>query len=231
LKKLYMQDWKDTYKIKKQEREYLRKTYKNIPYNWFHNEFLVLGDEFQNYMFNRGAMSNFAGDNKNLLKLFHQVRHFNSLCVLGTQESDELDVKFRRLSTYYINTGEKANWILYYYNVYSFITDKENNLNLEKAKKYTKIPVYRISFYQLNNIIKNFEYKLNWLNKYHERLNKILHFELFSPRRIKKRFSQLEFHTKYNVNPDINTYKSEDLFKKLNEFYKNKDNYYLTKLN
>ena len=231
LKKLYIQDWNETYKEKKKQRQYLRKKYKYIPYNGYHNNFLILGDEFQNYMFNRGAMSNFSWDNKNLLKLFHQVRHFNSLLILWTQESDELDVKFRRLSTFYINTGEKLNWFFYYYNVYQFLTDKENNLNLEKAHKYTKVPVYKINYYELNNLLKKYIYKINSLNKYHNKLNKIFGSELFWERDIKYRFNQLNFHTKYNVNPDINTYEAEDLFKKLNKFYKDKDKFYLTNLN
>lgn len=232
LKNIYYQDSKETYKQKLIERKNIRKKYKNIPYNWYHNRFAILWDEFQNYFFNRWAMWNFSWENKNLLKLFHQVRHFNSLCVLATQESDELDVKFRRLSTYYINTWEKMDWMLYYYNVYQFLTDKENNLNLEKAYKFTKMPVYKINYYALNNIIKSIEYKLNSLNKYHDKINSFLKFELFADRIIKYRFAnELIFHTKYNVDPDVNTYKSWDLFVALNNFYKNKTKYHLTNVN
>lgn len=231
LKRIYQQDGKDNLKEKIKQRKEIKKKYKNIPCNWFYNSFLILWDEFQNYMFNRGAMSNFSWENKNLLKLFHQVRHFNSLCVLWTQESDELDVKFRRLSTFYINTLEKINWLIYWYNVYSFVTDKENNLNIEKANKYTKIPVIKLNLYFINKVFKKIQYKLNALNKYHDKLNYILHYDLFSERKIKFRFNQLDFHTKYNVNPDIDTYTPGDLFKKLDNFYKQKDNYYLTQLN
>ena len=233
LKEIYKEDGKKELKEKLRIRRELKRKYKNIPYNWFNNSFLFLWDEFQNYFFNRGAMANFSGGNKELLKLFHQVRHFNSLVVIWTQESDELDVKFRRLSTFYINTLEKMNGLIFWYNVFEFLTDKENNLNVEKAHKFTRIPVFFINWYDINHIINWIEYKLNKLNRYHKGINKILHFDLFSTREIKYKFKQLEFHTKYNVNPDVSTYKEKDLFKKLNKFYKdkNKDNYYLTNKN
>lgn len=120
---------------------------------------------------------------------------------------------------------------MYGYNVYEFITDKENNLNLEKAYKFTKVPVTFINYYAINEKISNIEYKLNSLNEYHEKINDFLRFELFSEREFKNKFHALDFHTKYNVNPDIDTYKQWDLFRKLNKFYmeNNKDKYYLTK--
>lgn len=231
LKAIYCEDWKAVEKEKFKIRRELKKKYKYIPSNWFSNRFMVLGDEFQNYFFNRGAMSNFSGDNKNLLKLFHQVRHFNTMLILGTQNSDELDVKFRRLSSYYVNTGEKMGGLFYYYNVYQFITDRENNLNLEKAQKFTKVPVIKLNYYALNGFIKWYERKINRLNFLNKYVNKIVRFKLLTERNIKYRFWQLKFHTKYNVNPDIHTYKSGDIFKKLNDYYKDKDKYHLTDLN
>lgn len=231
--KIYKQDWTENLKTKLKERKEIRKKYKYIPKDGYHNNFLIEGDEFQNYMFNRWAMTNFSGENKNLLKLFHQVRHFNSLIILWTQNSDELDVKFRRLSSFYINTGEKMGGLFFSYNVYEFITDKENNLDLNKAYKFTKVPVFILNKYFLNEIINNFEYFLNRFEEIEEKINYIFKRTIFTRRIIKKKFNQLKFHTKYNVNPDINTYTEGDLFRKLNTFYKNKNkwNFYLTNKN
>ena len=217
--KLFYWTQPEVLKEKMAIRKHIEKTYKYIPKDK-HCKFLILCDEWQNYFYNRGAMSNFTGDRSDFLTLLHQVRHFNSLLVFGTQNASELDVKFRKLSSLYITTFEKLNELIYGYNVYSFTTDKQFNLDVDKAVKYTKIPVFKINKYKLNNFIIWINFKIKWINK----ILKKFRIKKEVPE-IKKRFDALRFHTKFNVNPKRNMYQKEDLFLYLNNYFKNDKNY------
>lgn len=206
LKVMYSDEGKERVKEKFAERKAIRKKFKHIPNSWFFNKFLITCDEFQNLFFNRWAMGNFSGDNADFLKLLHQVRHFNTLMVFATQESWELDVKFRRLSSYYIRVFDYLDWIVYWYNVFEFVVDREQNMNLESAKRFTRVPVWMLNFYKFNVIINKIERRFK--------------------RKIKFRFSQLKFFSKFNADPDRNIYTKGDLLVKLNNYYKNeKDKY------
>ena len=192
------------------------KKYKNLPCNWYYTKFLFTCDEFQNLFFNRNSLANFSGNNKILLKLLHQIRHLNSLMIFATQNADELDLKFRRLSTYYINTYDMLNDWLYWYNIYYF----SNNLSwwkkeIDDLTKINKTPIFFLNKYKLNNII----LKLNiWFLQIKRK------YQNFKMIKIKYRFDELDFNSKFNADPDFNTYKENDLFKYLDKFYRNKEN-------
>jgi len=204
---MYLWEWKKSIAKKMRERKKIRKLYKFIPASGFYNKFLITCDEFQNLFFSRGAMSNFSGENEDFLKLLHQVRHYNTLMIFATQEASELDVKFRRLSSYYIRVFDKINELIYWYNVFEFKIDKENNMNLEQAKRFTKVPVWKINGYKLNIFI-----------------NKI---EKIIRKKIKYRFKQLPFQNKFNANPENSIYKPWDMQRKLNEYYKKQNNKFI----
>lgn len=77
-----------------------KKKYKHIDVDTgYHYDFFVPGDEFHQYFINRDAMQNFTGEmGKRFNQTLHQVRHFNVLCALATQEIENLDLKFRQLA-------------------------------------------------------------------------------------------------------------------------------------
>lgn len=211
LQRMYKWEWKKRLKEKMKVYRDIEKTYKNIPKNWYHNSFLFLCDEFQNLFFNRASVSNFSWENKSFLKYLHQVRHFNSLLVFATQKEKELDVKFRRLSTFYIEMKDWVNGFFYGYDVRSFETDKRENLDKEKATKFTKLPAVFLNWYMFNLV----------LNKIEKRISKIIKKEF----KFKFRFFELDFFSKFNADPDYNIYKKWDLFRYLDNYYKEKKDF------
>jgi len=81
------------------------KKFKHIPYGGIHCNFILQGDEFHQYLYSRNSISNFSGEKGDrLLQTMHQVRHYNTLCMLATQDLDDLDLKLRRLASYEIDT-------------------------------------------------------------------------------------------------------------------------------
>lgn len=135
----------------------IARKYPNIPRNGFHTKFLLEGDEAQNIFFNRDSQGNFAGENKPLLKLLHQVRHFNARGIFALTDAGEFDRKFRRISAFYITFTEAFSSLFVKYNVFEFSTDKESNLDLERAKKLTKTSVYKMNGYAINKVIAKVE--------------------------------------------------------------------------
>lgn len=220
IKRMYMPMKNNIYKEKMEIRKNIKKQYKNIPFDWYFCNFLILWDEFQNYFYNREAMRNFTGDKKRFLTLLHQVRHFNSLLIFWTQNASELDVKFRKLSSLYVNTFEKLNNLIYWYNVYSFTIDRDNNLDIDKAKKYNKVPIFKLNKYALNNFIWKYLLFVNRLNYFHDKINTLFKKDIFWKRNINFRFDALKFHTKFNVNPEYSIYTKWDLFKYLDNYFK-----------
>jgi len=212
VKHIYSWEWNEVLNKKLENIKELKK-YKNIPKDWYYTKFLWTCDEFQNLFFSRSALSNFSWGNKILLKLLHQVRHMNSLFIFATQNADELDIKFRRLSTFYVNTWSNLWDWFFGYNIYFF----ENNLNWrkineEEMKKINKAPIFKLNKYKLNNIIFKINRKLlDWKRKYNwvKKLYKINY-----------RFDELDFHSKYNCDPDNSIYKPWYLFEYLDKFYK-----------
>lgn len=211
IKIIYKAEWLNAINNKLESRKKLNK-YKHIPHDGYYTKFLWCCDEFQNLFFSRNALSNFSGANKVLLKLLHQVRHMNSLFVFATQNADELDIKFRRLSTFYVNTWRKANDWLYWYDVYFFANNSiGRKMDESEMTKINKAPIIKINKYKLNNIIiKINHFFLNLKRKY-----KFL--KLF---KIKFVFDELQFNTKFNCNPDYDIYKPWYIFEFLNDFYK-----------
>lgn len=197
---------------KKSIRLNIKNKYKNIPSDWYYTKFLWTCDEFQNLFFSRNSLSNFSWWNKILLQLLHQVRHMNSLFIFATQNADELDIKFRRLATFYVNTWSKFKWWVFWYNVYFF----KNNANWRKLEdddlqKINKAPIIKINKYKLNNIIIKINLWFLWLKRkyWFEKLYKINY-----------KFDELNFSSKFNCCPDNSIYKPWDIYIYLDKFYK-----------
>lgn len=206
IREMYGKEGKERVKQKIKAIREIKAKYKNIPCNWFYTRFLLQWDEMQNIFYNREAMSNFSWDKKILLKLLHQVRHFNTLCTFALTSASELDLKFRRISNFYLSFGEALWWLFIKYDVYNFDIDKENNFEMDKATKRTKVPVIKLNWYYVNKII-----------------NKI---EKLIRRRIKFRFKELWFKTKFNADPDVDIYEEWYLFEYLNKYYANNNKFW-----
>lgn len=211
IKEYYKAESKEIIQKKLDSNKKLSK-FKNIPKDWYYTKFLWTCDEFQNLFFSRNSLSNFNWKNSILLKLFHQVRHMNSLLIFATQNADELDLKFRRLATYYVNTWDKFNDYLYWYNIFYF---QNNSIwrKLDESELYqiNKAPIIKINKYKLNNIIIFFNMFFLKIKRKYQKI------KLF---KIKYRFDELNFNSKFNCDPDNSIYKPWYLFTYLDNFYK-----------
>lgn len=216
--KEYYKNTGEQLKLKIENYERIKKNFKNIPKNWYFTKFLFTCDEFQNLFFWRNSLSNFSWENKILLKLFHQVRHLNSMFVFTTQNADELDLKFRRLATYYINTWDSFNDWFFWYNIFYFDTNlAKQKLNESDLQRINKTPIIKLNKYKLNNIILDWNFFIHKLFRKYKK-SFIKKFD------IKFRFDELQFNSKFNADPEHSIYNPWDLMIYLNNFYKNKKN-------
>lgn len=203
--KNYPEEWRKAMLNKRKE---FRKKFKYIPFNWYVCNFILLGDEFHQYFTNREAMSNFTGENKRFLTSLHQVRHFNTLMALATQDIEDLDLKFRKLASYEIDTLHYWN-LFFGYNLYKY--NHKRNENDKEFSKINKLPIIKLNNYSINILYKKIE---KWLNN--KRFIKAITKEKIEF----KRLNELPFNTKFNVDVSISIYEEGDLFIKLNEFFK-----------
>jgi len=90
------------------------------------------------------------------------------------------------------------------YQIFDFVTDKQNNLDIEKAQKRTALPIFTINGYALNKALAKVE--------------KIMRRKL--PKSWK--FAPLDFKSKYNCDPDTSIYEPGSIFKKLDAYYANR---------
>lgn len=186
--------------------------------------FVVEGDEFHQYLYNRSAMSNFSTEEgKKLLQTLHQVRHYNTLCVFSTQEIDELDLKLRHLASYEIDTFNFLN-IWYGYNFFRYILNKRNTKEEKNEREFQKVnkrPILFLNGYFLNFILKDIENVCNRIKKRSIRYyNRTFKKNFIYKPIILPKFKKLDFETKFNVKLDKDIYTKEDIFRKLNDFYK-----------
>lgn len=177
----------------------IAKRYKHIPRGGFHSEILLEGDEMQNIFFSRDSVGNFSGENKPLLSLLHQVRHFNTRAMFALTDVSEFDKKFRRISSYYVNFSKVMGDLFIKYDVFTFETDKEKNFDIEMAKRLTKTSVWKLNGYAANKVITKLETLIR--------------------KRIRFRFKELGFYTKFNCDPDTDVYPEGKIFEYLNDWY------------
>lgn len=212
---IYKNYWKDFLKEEQKKRKEFRKKYKYIPYNnKYVCNFVMLWDEFHQYFYSRDALINFKWENKDFLTTLHQVRHYNVFCALATQDLEDLDLKFRKLASYEIDTLQKGNF-LFGFNLFRYKAKRNDD---EKAfNKINRLPILKINTYSINIFLWLWEKRLNYI------INKYKFLKYFFKRNIEfKRFNELQFKTKFNVNINHSIYKQEDLFVKLNDFFKEK---------
>lgn len=213
IRTMYAWEGRERVKQKLDAIKAVKRRYKNIPYNGFYTRFLLSGDEMQNIFFNREAMGNFSGSKKSLLKLLHQIRHFNSLGTFALTDAREIDLKFRRISSFYLAFSDMLGGLILKYHIYNFDLDKEQNFDSENAKKLTKVPVVKFNGYVANKIVEKVQ------NLIHKRIK----FKFTVPLlkwTIQVPFSELWFFSKFNADPDCDIYESGYLFEYLNWFYK-----------
>lgn len=201
--------------------------YKYIPTGGKeHCDFLLEGDEFHQYLYARNSISNFSGEiGEHLLQTMHQVRHYNTLCVLATQDLDDLDNKLRRLASYEIDTLNY--WGIFFgYNFFHYFLNKRKTQKEDDKREFrqiNKFPILFVNTYTLNFFIDDFERAYNgiaqWgINLYNKKFEKNIIFR----KRMFERFKTLDFESKFNVKLDKDIYVKGDLFRKLNEHYRRK---------
>ena len=107
-----------------------RKAYPNIPVGTgYHSRFVLVGDEFAQYFPNRNAMSNFSGPKKKYNTWLHQVRHFNTLMLLATQNVDHIDLRFRELTQFFIKVWGAFGDILMCAQPYIYVDEIEKAID------------------------------------------------------------------------------------------------------
>ena len=95
-------------------------------------KFNIVIDEGSIYFNPRNFAKNFAGDNEKLLDFIYQPRKLNLLMFVVVQSPMELDVKFRRLATFYRKYYKGIGFYRWYRDFY--FMDPEN-IDLEKAEE------------------------------------------------------------------------------------------------
>ena len=136
---LYINLYEDREKIFKFKKEDLKKyevqakifraTYPNMKKNL---KFNIVLDESSIYFNPRNFARNFSWQNERLLDFIYQPRKLNILFFTVVQSPMELDVKFRRLATYY-RKYYKGLWFWRFYKDFYFIDPEE--IDLEKAEQ------------------------------------------------------------------------------------------------
>lgn len=200
------------------------KKYKYIPSSGKHCDFIMEGDEFHQYLYSRNSMSNFGGDDgEKLLQTMHQVRHYNLLCILATQDLDDLDNKLRKLASYEIDTLNFFG-VVFGYNFFLYELNKRKTQREDDKREFRKInkfPILFLNGYSLNHIIDDMENLWNkWDKKTMNKWNKVFGKNYIFYPVVFKRFKALDFQSKFNVKIQKSIYEKGDLFRKLNEHYK-----------
>lgn len=153
---------KKIFKFKKDEylREYIlkallfRKKYKHFKKDL---KFNIVLDEASIYFNPRNFVKNFSWKNEKLLDFIYQPRKLNLLMFVVVQSPMELDVKFRRLATYY-RKYYKWLWIYRWYKDFYFLNPEE--IDLEKAEEvwWWVIMWMNINTYNNKPILKHISY-------------------------------------------------------------------------
>ncbi len=140
----------------------------------------------------------------------HQVRHYNTVCALATQDLDDLDNKLRRLASYEVDTMQWHS-LFYGYNFFRYEINKRQTKAEDDARQYRKInkfPVLFLNSYAINFVIEDVERIANAaaaavVRRWNHVAGKNFIFKKFEW----KRFKTLDFETKFNVKLDRDIYK------------------------
>ncbi|MDD2745123.1 MAG: hypothetical protein PHU93_01165 [Candidatus Gracilibacteria bacterium] len=106
-------------------------------------KFNLILDEGSIYFNPRNFAKNFSGRNEELLDFIYQPRKLRVLAFVVVQSPMELDVKFRRLATYYRKYYEGIKYYRWYRDFY-FMNPEE--INLEQAEQIGGGPIFGGSF-------------------------------------------------------------------------------------
>jgi len=153
----------------------------------------------------------------------HQVRHYNTLAILATQDLDDLDNKLRKLASYEIDTLNFFG-VVFGYNFFRYELNKRKTQKEDDKREYriiNKFPILFLNGYALNFIIEDFEKKLNGIRKYFiQKYNHTFGKNYIYKPVIYEKFKQLDFESKFNVKIEKDIYEKGSLFVKLNNHYK-----------
>ena len=200
-----------------------------IKEQWIKVHNVTCGDEFHQYFHSRLAMSNFAKEEgQTLLWRIHQTRHSHQTLVLATQDTDGLDLDFRQISDMEIDVKERAFWLFYGFNLYTYLSTKFQNLDKSRTfKKMTKFPFWKVNQYLLYKYFEQFDIIfVHFQKKLFNFLNKHWNKNIYELRHIKNPFERgkLLYNTNFNVDKTISVYKPGDYLKKvLEKFWQEKN--------
>jgi len=240
--------------------ESLKKKFEYIPKNWYITRFIMWIDEGDNYFDARDSIHNFKvkvkkekwvkedkeDKNKiNLNWLLSQLRHFNLSILLATQKNNKIDKRLIEYCNYELQL-KKINFI---FNIKYFSGSQEKRIDSDN-EYYFLCNSFIFNWYDFNIflqkillIINKFLYSrmayitLLLLSYFYSYWFIVWFFLIFFIKRKKfylkfnYKFKKLLFNTKFSVNKNIDIYKEGDLFNKLNEFYKEKNNFDFLKIN
>lgn len=191
------------------------------------NKFVILGDEFHQYLYSRFFQTNFSGEKwKKLLETMHQVRHHNTLMILATQELDTLDVSLRSLASYEIETKKWLFWLFYWFSNFIFLNTKTRD-ETAKNKEFRKVSTFVFNNFNFVyfHFIKNLNCKIKKLNIFLEIVQKYLFkkinkywynfYKTFEFKEFKEVEKELNFNTKFNVKITKNIYKKWTIIQKI----------------
>ena len=181
--------------------------------------FVTWGDEFHNYLYARSAISNFSKDTwKKLLEMINQTRHSKQLLILCSQDTDALDLNLRQISDKEIQVKEYMWGVLYWFNLYKYLTQKYIWKDGLSFKKINKTPYLFFNWYIFYNFIIKINKILAKIQLYiFNKINKKFDKNYYKVKQIKNIFSsyKLDYNTNFNVDISIDIYKPWDLFKYL----------------
>lgn len=198
---------------------------------WIYN-IITIGDEFYAYLHNRSFMQNFAKEKwKKLLLDLHQTRHHNQTLLLASQDTDNLDLDIRQIAHQELEVTDYLLWLIYWFNIYKYLTKKEQTELWREFKKLNKIPYLFINYYEINQIIEkiyNRTRKIKWLYRKYIRKDKT---EFLYKKIILFKNKILPYNTKFDIRIDIDIYKPWDLFRYIIKLEKEKFELEMTKKN
>lgn len=186
-------------------------------------DFASWNDEFHNYFYWRLFMSNYSNkkeewieiDWKKLLEIMHQQRHNRQLSLCASQDTDSMDYDLRTMADKEIEVKEWLYWLVYWFNLYKYLTSKYQNkakeLYFMRINKF--LPFIFFNWYIVHQNIKNIKTVIN------EILNKLTKNRIKIDKNITTWFEGyiLPYNTNFNVNIRLSIYHEWDLFYKIIE--------------
>ena len=192
-------------------------THKIKKIKWLWN-IITLWDEFYAYLHNRSFMSNFAkAEWKKLLLDLHQTRHHNQTIILASQDTDNLDLDLRQLAHQELEVKSYFLDLFYGFNIYKYLTKKEQTEIWKEFKKLNRIPYLFINYYELNKMVERTYNNCRYIGFIFKNIIPILKKQKLNTKFEQKTYwffskNILPYHTKFDIRIDKSIYKPWMLF-------------------